>query len=132
MDRSALIASKPDILRDARPLLRDGRIAGFALRLASDRVVQVLSPKALVATFDCEFGNPYGCPLFEAGVSGVVREMDGRRRKKLLRQRMWKDAYVGDIFWYPPDTEVELPNGQTCRGATWRRRWSRRAPAAAR
>ena len=38
--------------------------------------------------------------------------MDGGA-KKLLRLRMIKDAYIGDIFWYPPDTEAELPNGQT-------------------
>jgi hypothetical protein len=32
--------------------------------------------------------------------------------KRTLRLRMIKDAYVGDIFWYPPDRRFELVNGK--------------------
>jgi len=99
--------------RDARPLVRKGRIAGFALRLADERTVRVLTPKALLATFGAEFGNPYGCALLERAYPAWHEKwMDGGA-KKLLRLRMVKDAYIGDIFWFPPDTEAELPNGQT-------------------
>ena len=99
--------------RDARPLVRNGRIAGFSLRLANDRNVSVIAPKALVATFEGEFGNPYGCALLERAYPAWHEKwMDGGA-KKLLRLRMIKDAYIGDIFWYPPATEAELPNGET-------------------
>ena len=32
--------------------------------------------------------------------------------KRTLRLRMIKDAYIGDIFWYPPDRRFELPDGR--------------------
>jgi hypothetical protein len=32
--------------------------------------------------------------------------------KKLLRLRMLKDAYIGDIFWYPTDRVFQLENGE--------------------
>jgi hypothetical protein len=102
--------------RDARPLMHHGRIAGFALKLASGRSAKVLSPKGLVVTFDAEFGNPYGCALLERAYP-VWHEkwMDGGV-KRLLRQRMMKDAYIGDIFWYP-EGDADLGNGQT---KSWR------------
>lgn len=99
--------------RDARPLLRDGRVAGFALRLADERTVNVLAPKALLATFESEFGNPYGVALLERAYPAWHEKWTSGGAKKLLRLRMLKDAYIGDIFWYPPDTQAELPNGQT-------------------
>jgi SPP1 gp7 family putative phage head morphogenesis protein len=37
--------------------------------------------------------------------------------KKLLQLRMIKDAYIGDIFWYPPNMSITLPNGQSI---TWK------------
>ena len=99
--------------RDARPLVREGRIAGFSLRLANDRTVNVMAPKARLATFESEFGNPFGRAVLERAYPAWHEKwMDGGA-KKLLRLRMIKDAYIGDIFWYPPDTEAELPNGQT-------------------
>jgi hypothetical protein len=99
--------------RDARPLLHHGRIAGFALRLASGRSVKVLAPKGLVVTFDAEFGNPYGCALLERAYPAWHEKWMEGGAKRLLRQRMMKDAYVGDVLFYPPEAEYELPNGQT-------------------
>ena len=37
--------------------------------------------------------------------------------KRTLRLRMIKDAYVGDILWYPADRQVEFPDGKT---QSWR------------
>jgi hypothetical protein len=37
--------------------------------------------------------------------------------KETLRLRMIKDAYVGDIFWYPTDRKVTLPSGEE---VSWR------------
>ena len=31
--------------------------------------------------------------------------------KRTLRLRMIKDAYIGDIFWYPIDRRFEMPDG---------------------
>ena len=85
--------------RDARPLVRDGRIAGFALRMANDQQVKVIAPKALLATYEGEFGNPYGCALLERAYPAWHEKwMDGGA-KKLLRLRMIKDAYIGDLLW---------------------------------
>ena len=103
--------------RDARVLVHEGQIVGFALRVARDREVEVLAPKALVCTFDSEFGNPYGCALLERAYPAWYEKwMDGGA-KKTLRLRMIKDAYIGDIFWYPPDRAIELPGG---RSVSWR------------
>ncbi len=99
--------------RDARPLVRNGRIAGFGLRLKDEKSVNVMAPKALVATYEGEFGNPYGCALLERAYPAWHEKWTDGGAKKLLRLRMVKDAYIGDIFWYPPDTEAELPTGQT-------------------
>ena len=32
--------------------------------------------------------------------------------KRTLRLRMIKDAYIGDIFWYPPDRKFEMADGR--------------------
>ena len=32
--------------------------------------------------------------------------------KRTLRLRMIKDAYIGDIFWYPTDRRFELADGR--------------------
>jgi hypothetical protein len=38
--------------------------------------------------------------------------VDGGWAKRTLRLRMIKDAYVGDIFWYPTDRRFELADGK--------------------
>ncbi len=76
-----------------------------------------LAPRALVATFDAECGNPYGCALLaRAYPAWYEKWMDGGV-KQTLRLRMMKDAYIGDIFWYPPDRKVQLPDGKE---VSWR------------
>lgn len=109
-----LLARHP---RDARPLVRESGIVGFKLKTTQQREVGVLSPKALVTTFDAQFGNSYGCSLLQRAYPAWFEKwMDGGA-KKTLRLRMIKDAYIGDIFWYPPDKQVQLPNGQA---VSWR------------
>ena len=103
--------------RDARLLECDGQLVGFSLRTTSPRGVEVLAPKALVVTFDAEFENSYGCALLErACLPWFEKWMEGGA-KKTLRLRMIKDACVGDIFWYPTDKKVQLPDGET---VSWR------------
>ncbi|MCA9271344.1 MAG: hypothetical protein KDA41_22830 [Planctomycetales bacterium] len=104
---------EPRYPRDARPLTADGRVAGFSLKLRSGRVAKVLAPKGLVATFDAEFGNPFGRALLERAYPSWHEKWMAGGAKKLLRLRMVKDAYIGDVFWYPPDTEIQLADGRT-------------------
>jgi hypothetical protein len=98
--------------RAARLLLRGGRLSGFEWRPTSTaRPQRVLAPKALVTTFDAEFGNPYGCSLLERAYRPWHEKWTAGDCKKTLQLRMMKDAYVGDIVWYPPDRSLEMPGG---------------------
>ncbi|HTN74573.1 MAG TPA: hypothetical protein VL096_04980 [Pirellulaceae bacterium] len=103
--------------RAARLLLREGLLAGFELVSHDRKPVRVLAPKALVCTFEAEFGNPYGCSLLERAYRSWYEKWTAGGCKKTLQLRMMKDAYIGDIIWYPPDRTVELAGGGT---VSWR------------
>jgi len=108
--------------RDTRLLSKGGHLVGFALRNdggsgKKSRSIEVLCPKALVCTFDAEFGNLYGTALLERAYPPWYEKWMEGGVKKTLRLRMIKDAYIGDIFWYPVDKVVQLPNGET---VSWR------------
>lgn len=103
--------------RGARLLERDGLLVGFEMNIAARKPVRVLAPKALVTTFEAEFGNPYGCSLMERAYRAWHEKWTAGGCKKTLQLRMMKDAYIGDIVWYPPDRTVELGNGET---VSWR------------
>jgi hypothetical protein len=77
----------------------------------------LLGPRALVATFDAECGNPYGCALLARAYPAWYEKWMEGGVKQTLRLRMMKDAYIGDIFWYPPGRKVQLPDG---REVSWR------------
>ncbi len=99
--------------RSARLLMSQGRIAGFELRgLQREKPLQVLAPKALVCTFDAEFGNPYGCSLLERAYPAWYEKWTDGGAKKALRLRMMKDAYIGDVLWYPAGRTVHYPDGR--------------------
>lgn len=73
---------------------------------------QVLAPRALVATFDAECGNPYGCALLARAYPAWYEKWMEGGVKQTMRLRMIKDAYIGDIFWYPPDRKVQTVDGK--------------------
>lgn len=98
--------------RSARLVQRDGLLVGFE-QATSQTPVRVLAPKALVTTFDAEFGNPYGCSLLERAYRPWHEKWTAGGCKKTLQLRMMKDAYIGDIVWYPPDRTIELEDGST-------------------
>lgn len=72
----------------------------------------VFAPQALVCTFDAECGNPYGCALLARAYPAWFEKWMPGGAKRTLRLRMIKDAYIGDIFWYPPDRRFELADGR--------------------
>jgi hypothetical protein len=65
-----------------------------------------------VATFDAECGNPYGCALLARAYPAWYEKWTDGGVKQTMRLRMMKDAYVGDIIWYPPDRKIQLTDGK--------------------
>ncbi len=92
---------------DSKCLLQDNRIVGMTVKSK-----KVFSPQALWMTFGSEFGNPYGTGILRRMYPAWFEKWMNHGAKKLLQLRMLKDAYIGDIFWYPPDQIVEIPDGQ--------------------
>lgn len=90
--------------RDARILLQGDDVAGFQLHPDTDDARNLPAPLGLVCTFDSEFGNPYGSSLLERAYSPWFEKWMHGGAKKLLRLRMLKDAYIGELLWaiYPP------------------------------
>jgi hypothetical protein len=74
-------------------------------------LVNLFAPQALVCTFDAESTNPYGCALLARAYPAWFEKWMPGGAKKTLRLRMIKDAYIGDIFWYPPDRRFQMPDG---------------------
>jgi hypothetical protein len=79
---------------------------------AHSGTINLFAPQALVCTFDAECANPYGCALLARAYPAWYEKWMPGGAKRTLRLRMIKDAYIGDIFWYPPDRRFELPDGR--------------------
>ena len=82
------------------------------LRTPHSSSENLFAPQALVCTFDAECGNPYGCALLARAYPAWFEKWMPGGAKRTLRLRMIKDAYIGDIFWYPIDRRFELPDGR--------------------
>src|SRR5205823_6339993 len=74
--------------------------------------INLFAPQALVCTFDADCGNPYGCALLARAYPAWFEKWMEGGAKRTLRLRMIKDAYIGDIFWYPTDRRFELADGR--------------------
>lgn len=120
--------------RAVRLLLQGDQIAGFVLgqdapapggaaggdvlfsaargHLPEAKVRRLVAPEALVCTFDAECGNPYGCALLARAYPAWLEKWMPGGAKRTLQLRMVKDAYIGDIFWYPPERRFVLPDGR--------------------
>ncbi|HUE75175.1 MAG TPA: hypothetical protein VMP01_30185 [Pirellulaceae bacterium] len=99
-----------------RLLTRDDRPVGFVFK-DGQRERRILAPRGLVVTFDAECSRPYGCALLARAYPAWFEKWMRGGAKETLRLRMMKDAYVGDIFWYPADRKVTLPSGEE---VSWR------------
>lgn len=74
--------------------------------------INPFAPQGLVCTFDAQCDCPYGCALLARAYPAWYEKWMPGGAKRTLRLRMIKDAYIGDIFWYPPDRRFELPDGR--------------------
>lgn len=92
---------------DVKPLQAEGEISGFEVR-----GMRLDAPQALWQSFDAKWGNPYGSSLLRRMYPPWYEKWMDRGAKKLGQLRMMKDAYIGDIFWYPPNLALTLTNGQ--------------------
>ncbi len=110
---------------EVRLLISGEEPVGFVLQASGQRKLagdssseqSLLAPRALVATFDAECGNPYGCALLARAYPAWYEKWMEGGVKQTLRLRMMKDAYIGDIVWYPPDRKIHLLNGKE---VSWR------------
>jgi len=99
-----------------RLLVRDDRPVGFVWK-EGEVERRILAPRGLVVTFDADHSRPYGCALLARAYPAWFEKWMRGGAKETLRLRMMKDAYVGDIFWYPADRKVTLPTGEE---VSWR------------
>lgn len=102
---------------DVTPLEVGGDVTGFKLK-----GLRLDSPQAIWQTFDSQWGNPYGSPLLKKMYPPWYEKWMERGAKKLGQLRMIKDAYIGDVFWFPSHLTLTLPpvNGQPGKQVPWR------------
>ena len=74
-------------------------------------------PQALWLKFNPEFGSQYGVALTRRQYPAWYEKWMDHGAKRLQQLRMVKDAYIGDIFWYPPHLKLTLPDGNE---VSWR------------
>lgn len=91
---------------DARAMEADGKVVGQRIQ---DAVFY--HPQALWMTFGMEYGNPYGTGCLRRAYPAWYEKWMDHGAKRLMQLRMIKDAYIGDIFWYPHNQLVTLPDG---------------------
>lgn len=103
---------------DVRALECGGKVAGFRIK---DR--KVYQPQALWLTFNAEYGSPYGTGSLRRQYPPWFEKWTPHGAKKLLQLRMIKDAYIGDIWHYPHNVLVEIPDANAPGGVkriSWR------------
>lgn len=93
-------------VEDSKCLLVDNEIKGMMVR-----GIEVFSPQAMWMTFGSRYSQPYGNGILRRMYPAWFEKWMNHGAKRLLQLRMIKDAYIGDIFWYPPNQLVSIPNG---------------------
>lgn len=91
---------------DVRCLEVSNRIAGLRVKGKA-----VYSPQSLWLTYGSEYGSTYGTGVLRKQYPAWYEKWMDHGAKRLLQLRMIKDAYIGDIFWYPPNMVMTLPDG---------------------
>lgn len=91
---------------DVRALEADSKLVGQRVK-----GVAVYNPQSLWLTFGAEHGSPYGTGCLRRSYPAWYDKWMEHGAKRLLQLRMIKDAYIGDIVWYPPNMKFTLPDG---------------------
>lgn len=91
----------------------NGLPVGFRLRHRGTASPETLwCPKALWLTYNRSTGNPYGDSLLRNSYSPWYEKWMPNGAKKVMQLRMLKDAYIGDIAFYPHNMHEILPSGE--------------------
>jgi SPP1 gp7 family putative phage head morphogenesis protein len=91
---------------DCRGSEKGGKLVGFKVKGEP-----LFFPQGLWINFDPKYGGAYGRALTRRQYPAWYEKWMERGAKRLQQLRMIKDAYIGDIFWYPPDLLLEIPDG---------------------
>lgn len=91
---------------DCRGLEKGSKLVGLRVK-----GTPLYFPHGLWLTHDGKYGNPYGNAITRRQYPAWYEKWMERGAKRLQQLRMIKDAYIGDIFWYPPDMLLEIPDG---------------------
>ncbi len=91
---------------DTRALTHESSVVGVKYRGEKMHL-----PRVMWISFDAESGSPYGTGCLRRSYPAWHTKWSDHGAENLLKIRMIKDSYVGDIFWYPPDMVAHLPDG---------------------
>jgi len=94
----------------ARLVEKDGKPVAVEFRTDAHQPIVLPMPAAMWITFDQQFGNPYGQSINQQSYTAWHEKWMRNGAKEVLRLRMMKDGYSGDVFWVP-DELVTLPDG---------------------
>ncbi len=96
-------------IQNTMPLQNEsGETVGFQLRQDS---IDLRAPQALWVAYQAEYGNPWGESVLHGAYSPWWSKWVDGGFEKMLQLRMMKDAYIGDMFFYPMGQTMELKDG---------------------
>lgn len=97
---------------DIRPLIRGREVVGMSVRnvrssqspssAAPVTPTKMFRPKALWTTFDDEYSLGFGKSILEGAYEPWWEKVMSGGGNSLRRLRMLKDAWIGDVIFYPP------------------------------
>lgn len=83
---------------------------------ATEDPYALLSPKCLWTTYEGKFENPFGEPILERAYSSWWEKWMESGAKRSAMLRMVKDAWVGDIIYYPHNKKFINANNEEVTG----------------
>ena len=94
---------------DVKPLVSRGKVVGFRITRTDEKV---LAPNALWTTFDAKHGNHGGDSILRRAYPEWYEKGMAGASKKTLQLRMLKDAYRGEVIWYPENEKIEYTDDE--------------------
>lgn len=99
---------------DTRPLVFGGEVVGLSVNRHGhgESRPKLLNPQALWLTFDARWQRKYGTSILHWAYGPWWEKWMRHGSKKILQQRMIKDAYMGLVGWAPRDELITLESGR--------------------